>query len=247
MEKTENSTLISEVFMEDCMTVMKRYPDGFFHLAIVDIPYGIGVGKMSYLKEVKTTVRQKNGTRMNGNRNKRPYTQKEWDSKPPPQEYFDELRRVSCHQIIFGIDYVKWNGIGSGRIKWDKGVPEGMSFNRYEVAYCSKIENEIEVPLLWAGMCQAKSLSEPMTQQGNKRLNEKRIHPCHKPVLPYKKLLSMFAEPGQNILDTHLGGGSSRIACHMGGFNFVGCEIDGEYFGNHERRWKDYVSQTTLW
>src|SRR3990167_10237527 len=203
-----SSALSSEVHLEDCMVGLKRFTDGYFDLAICDIPYGIGVGNMAYLKEMNTTVKQKNGTRMNGNRNKKPYTQKQWDSAPPPQAYFDELKRVSQHQIIFGIDYMKWQGIGTGRIKWDKGVAEGMSFNKYEVAYCSKIDDEIELPLLWAGMCQAKSLAEPMTQQGNKKLNEKRTHPCHKPILLYQKLLMMFGEQGQNILDTHLGGGS---------------------------------------
>ena len=74
-------------------------------------------------------------------------------------------------------------GVGTGRIKWDKGVAEGMSFKKYELAYCSMIDYEMESPLLWTGMCQAKSLSEPMTQQGNKKLNEKRIHPCHKPIM----------------------------------------------------------------
>ena len=96
----------STVFNEGYSSVMARYPDGYFDIATCDIPYGIGVGKMAYLKEVKTTVRQKNGTKLNGNRNKEVYTQKEWDKEPPPQSYFDELRRVSKHQIIFGIDYV---------------------------------------------------------------------------------------------------------------------------------------------
>ena len=103
----------SEIFYDDCMKGMKRYSDNSFGLALCDIPYGIGVGNMAYLKEMKTTVRQKNGTKMNGNRNKKPYTQKQWDSKPPPQEYFNELRRVSKHQIIFGVEYVNWKGLGA--------------------------------------------------------------------------------------------------------------------------------------
>lgn len=105
------------VFNEDCMTVMARYPDGYFDIATCDIPYGISIGKMAFLKEVKTTVRQKNGTKLNGNRNKKVYTQKEWDKEPPPQSYFEELRRVSKHQIIFGIDYVNLEGVGTGQNK----------------------------------------------------------------------------------------------------------------------------------
>src|SRR5690606_9326962 len=72
-------TVRSLVYNEDCMIGLKRFSDGYFDLAICDIPYGIDVGNMAYLKETKTTVKQKNGTRLNGNKNKKPYTQKEWD------------------------------------------------------------------------------------------------------------------------------------------------------------------------
>lgn len=238
--------MTSEVFNIDCMELMARYPDKYFDLAICDIPYGINVGRMAYLSEVKTTIRQRNGSRISGNRNKKPYTKKDWDSKPPSQEYFDELRRVSKEQIIFGIEYVNWDGVGSGRIKWNKGVAEGASFKSYEMAYCSRTSYEIDLPLLWSGMQQAKSLSEPMTQQGNKKLNEKRIHPCHKPVLLYQKLISDYGFEGCKIIDTHLGGGSHRIAAHMMNVNFVAAEIDTEYFEAQEKRYKEFISQLTI-
>lgn len=195
------------VFNEDCFLTMARYPDKYFDIAVVDVPYGINVANMAFLKETKTTIKQKNGTRLNPNKNKKVYTQKNWDNEPPTQQYFDELRRVSKHQIIFGVEYVNWQGLGSGRIKWNKGVAEGMSFKPYEMAYCSLIDYEMQLDLLWAGMQQAKSIKEPMTQQGNKKLNEKRIHPCHKPVMLYDIIYSIFGFDGMKVIDTHLGGG----------------------------------------
>ena len=234
------------VYNGDCMRYMPKYPYHYFDIAICDIPYGIGVGKMAYLKEVKNTVRQKNGSRLNANANKKAYTKKEWDLNVPPQEYFDELKRISKHQIIFGIEYTKWTGVGPGRIKWNKGTPDGVSFKKYEVAYCSSINDTIELPLLWAGMNQAKSLSEPMIQQGNKKLNEKRIHPTHKPVLLYQKLIADYGFPGCSIIDTHVGGGSSRIAADMAGCKYVGFEIDVEYFEKQEKRFDTYKSQLNL-
>ena len=235
-----------ELLNVDCMEYMKTVPDKFFDLAIVDPPYGINVGKMAYLSEVKTTVRQKNGNKLNGNHNKRPYKKKEWDESPPTQKYYDELCRVSKNQIIFGIDYFAWVGVHSGRIIWDKGVPEGMSFNRYEKAFCSMFYDEIKLSLLWAGMQQAKSLSEPMVQQGNKALNEKRIHPCHKPTLLYKALIRDYAKLGDKILDTHLGSGSSAIAAHQMDFDFVGCEIDKDYYDAACKRFKEQTMQQKL-
>lgn len=235
-----------ELLHIDCMEYMATCKDKQFDLAMVDVPYGINVGQMPYLKEMNTTVKQKNGTRLNGNKNKKPYQNKEWDQIKPNQEYFDELCRVSKHQIIWGIDYMKWGGVGKGRIKWDKGVAEGMSFKRYEVAYCSMIDYKLEIPLLWAGMCQAKSLSEPMVQQGNKRLNERRIHPTQKPVLLYKRLLLDFASPNFKIIDTHLGSGSSAIACYDFGCDFVGCEIDEDYYRDARKRFENHKLQGKL-
>jgi site-specific DNA-methyltransferase (adenine-specific) len=238
-----NQMPTSVVFNMDCMIGMRRFPDGYFDLALCDIPYGINVAKMAYLKETKTTVKQKNGTRLNGNKNKQVYTRKDWDSMPPPQEYFDELRRISKNQIIFGVEYVDWTGLKSGRIKWIKGVADKMSFKGYELAYCSMIEDTIELPLLWNGMRQAKSLSEPMIQQGNKKLNEKRIHPTHKPILLYQKLILDYGFEGCKIIDTHVGGGSSRIASEKANCPYVGFEIDNEYWLKQEKRYQNFKSQ----
>jgi site-specific DNA-methyltransferase (adenine-specific) len=153
---------------------------------------------------------------------------------------------VCKEQIIFGVDYVDWDGLGPGRIKWNKGHSEEVSFKRYERAYCSLIEKEIEVNILWAGMMQAKSLKEPMTQQGNKKLNEKRIHPCHKPRLLYRKILLDYAFPGAKILDTHVGGGSIRIEADLFGCHFEGFEVDPEYWEDQEERYRKFKSQLRL-
>ena len=238
--------MISQVFNEDCDSVMGRYSDKYFDWAICDIPYGINVGKMAFLKETGTTVKQKNGSRLNANSNKTPYSRKDWDSAVPGQSYFDEVKRISKNQVIFGVDYVDWFGLGSGRIKWNKGVADGMSFKQYETAYCSSIDFQIEIPLLWAGMMQAKSLRQPMTQQGNKKLNEKRIHPCHKPVMLYNAIYELLGIANKKVIDTHLGGGSNRITADKFDCEFVGCEIDAEYWSAQEKRFNQYKSQLRL-
>ncbi len=171
---------------------------------------------------------------------------KDWDLESPKQDYFDEIRRVSKNQIIFGVEYVDWKGLGNGRIKWNKGVPDGVSFKKYEMAYCSLIDGIKEIDLLWAGMFQAKSLLEPMAQQANKKLNEKRIHPCHKPILLYDRMLLDFGFSGMKIIDTHLGGGSSRISSYKLGFDFTAFEIDNEHFMDQEKRFVQFKSQISM-
>lgn len=225
---------------------MANIPDKKYKWVVADIPYGIDVANMPYLKEVNTTVKQKNGSKINGNRNKTIHEFKDWDKSIPPQEYFDEVVRVSENQIIFGINYVDWKGVGSGRIKWNKGFDPRVSFNQYEYAYCSSIENEIEIEFLWAGMMQAKSLKEPMTQQGNKRKNEKRIHPTHKPIRLYSKIFIDIIKEPCFMLDTHGGGMSSAIAADELGFDLDICEIDKEYFDAGVKRFSEYKRQLSL-
>lgn len=227
-------------YNEDCNLIMKKYPDNYFDLAVCDIPYGINVGKMAYLQETKTRTKQRNGSKLNANKNKKPYKIKDWDYTTPDQKYFDELKRISKNQIIFGVEYVNWTGLKKGRLRWNKLVPKGMSFKNYELAYCSFIDEEIEIKLLWAGMQQAKSIYESTTPQGNKKLNEKRIHPTHKPVMLYDIIYSMFGFSEMKIIDTHLGSGSNRISAYKFGFEFVSSEIDTEYYNAQEIRFKDF-------
>lgn len=231
----------------DCMRFMATKPDGHYDLAVCDIPYGIGVAKMAFTQESSRGVKQKNGTTLKS-KSRQKYEKSNWDNSVPSQEYFNELRRVSKHQIIFGVEYVEniWTGLGVGRIKWNKGMPEGVSFKGYEMAYCSMINNTREIDLLWAGMMQAKSLDEPTVQQGNKRLNEKRRHVCHKPSLLYARLLKDYAEPGFKILDTHVGAGEIMRVCHNFNMDIDACEVDLKIFTETSKWWNEYISQNTL-
>ena len=89
---------------------------------------------------------------------------------------------------------------------------------------------------MWAGMRQEK--------QGKN--HQYRIHPCEKPIALYAWLLQRYAKPGDKILDTHLGSGSSRIAAYDLGFDFVGLEIDVDYFKAQEARYLNHIAQGNL-
>ena len=93
---------------------------------------------------------------------------------------------------------------------------------------------------------QGKSISEGHIMQGNKSLNEVRIHPTQKPIVLYDWIFQNFAKPGQKVLDTHLGSGSSRIAAYEAGVDFIGFEIDPFYFKTREERFANYTNQTSL-
>ena len=147
-----------------------------------------------------------------------------WDIAPPP-EYFNELARVSKNQIIWGGNYF---GLPPTRcfLVWRKlSISENFTMAMAEYAWTSFNDN-------------AKVFE--CVPQGNK---EPRFHPTQKPIALYEWIYSRYAKPGDKILDTHLGSGSSRIAAYDAGLDFVGYEIDKVYFDLQEERFKKHTAQ----
>lgn len=228
---------ISEVYNEHCEEGMKRYPDNFFDLAIVDPPYFDGPNKSGYYGKGFSNL---------GIRRHKDYGScQSWDV--PGKDYFTELKRVSRHQIIWGANHFAgvFDSSSSCWIVWDK-VNGASSFADAELAYTS-FETAVRVfRYMWNGMNQAKSIKEPDVMQGDKSKNEVRIHPTQKPVQLYRWLLHNYATMGMKILDTHMGSQSSRIAAYNMGFDFWGFEIDEEYFKKGNARFEDQTAQLSI-
>ena len=157
------------------------------------------------------------------------YEKKGWDNNTPNSEYFEELERVSGNQIIFGANYYpQYLKPSMGWIFWDKGQKLTMSdgelaYSSFDRALRSVVINRCEI--------NKKTIS---------------FHPTQKPVKLYEWLLTNYAEKGQRILDTHLGSGSSAIAAHYFGCDFVGIEIDEDYFKAAKERFDNETKQETL-
>ena len=214
---------ISEVFNIDCMKYMRGIPDGYFDLAVVDPPYFSGPERRNYY----------GSSRSSSNVRRVEYgVSKAW--KVPGRSYFRELLRVSKHYIVWGCNYFDFS-FAHGRIVWDKCNCKS-SFSDCEIAATDLIDSVRLFPFMWNGMCQGLSITYGRTMQGNKALNEVRIHPTQKPVALYSWIFQKFAKPGWKVLDTHLGSGSSRIAAYGLGIDFYGCEIDRKYFDAQNER-----------
>lgn len=143
-----------------------------------------------------------------------------WDEAPSP-EYFAELFRVSKHQIIWGANYFSLPPTRCF-IVWRKlSISEKFSMAMAEYAWTSFATN-------------AKVFE--CAPQGTRK--HPRIHPTQKPIKLYEWIYRLYAKTGDKILDTHLGSGSSRIAAYRMGLDFVGCEIDKEYFDKQEQRFR---------
>lgn len=222
--------VISDVFNSDCVDGMREYPDNFFDLAIVDPPYGIGIANRN------GSIGQKKGQ---GKITK--YSKKDWDNKIPDAEYFEELFRVSKNQIIFGANYfTPFLPPSKGWIVWDKRQPEGVTFAMAELAFTS-IDKSVKM-----FSCSRALIGNTVSNNSRIAKTNAKIHPAQKPIAIYEWILKNYAQPGWKILDTHLGSGSSRIACHFSKFDFIGFEIDTDYYEAQEKRFETAIMQPRL-
>jgi site-specific DNA-methyltransferase (adenine-specific) len=193
---------------EDNMELMARYEDNYFDLAIVDPPYGIDINS-------------------SGTHFKEKYEVKEWDKNTPTTEYFNELKRVSKNQIIWGGNYFL-DRLGNCKcyVVWDKKIAEDMSFAMCEMA--------------WTSFKNGAKIYKTSATQPN------RIHPTQKPIKLYEWLLMNYAKDGDKILDTHLGSGSIALACHNLGYDLTACELDKDYYDAAIKRIEQHKAQIRM-
>ena len=209
--------MTSEVHNIDCLELMRTLPDKCFQLAIADPPYGGAGNDISGANEIRNergrfkkfqqcsrtggTWAAKYGTNI-----------KEWDVAPS-QEFFDELERVSVNRIIWGANYFTMPPTRCF-VVWKKmTISESFTMAMAEYAWTSFNAN-------------AKVFEFP--PQGDR--NDPKFHPTQKPVELYAWLMNTYAKPGDRIFDPMMGSQSSRIAAYKLGFDYVGCELNKEYF-----------------
>ena len=201
-----------QITNEDNMELMARYEDNHFDLAIVDPPYGIEVNKMGLGKGKK----------------KQSHKVKTWDNAIPTKEYFDELKRISKNQIVWGGNYF-FDYLGNTRcvINWDK--IQDFSGSDFELGWTS-----FDKPSKTFRMSRVEAYGKGT------------IHPTQKPKKLYEWILKNYAKEGDKILDTHLGSGTIAIACHNLKFDLTACELDKDYYDAAMKRLKQHQQQLTM-
>lgn len=252
------SDFVTEAYNIDCMEYMRSLSDNAFDLAVVDPPYGGGFTEGGGCKGWFSKYHQDSGSQnvkveRERERKREPYNRfgnpgsrfekykREqngrdmgeevrkkiiaWDTAPE-QEYFDELFRVSRNQIIWGGNYFSLPPTRCFLIWRKLTISENFTMAMCEYAWTSFNDNA--------------KVFECAPQ------DSARFHPTQKPVALYDWIFKRYAKSGNKILDTHLGSGSSRIAAYDAGLDFVGCEIDKEYFDKEEQRFAEHSAQLNL-
>ena len=200
-------------YLGDCLDIMQDMPDKCIDLVLTDPPYGIN-------RDVGFTGCD--GFRGNNRGNKIPRTQydSKWDLYRPHKIYFDELRRISKNQIIFGGNfYTDYLPVNNHWLVWDKNntMP---SFGDAELCWTSFEKNSIKLyKYTWNGL-----LQEDMAHK------IKRVHPTEKPYPLLEEIIRDYSKEGDIIFDGFAGSFSVAHACINAGRKFICVEKDEEYY-----------------
>ena len=214
---------LNKLYLMDCMEGMAQFPDKYFDLAIVDPPYGINIAKTGSLG-------------MNR------FLPKTWDRKRPNKDYWNELKRISINQIIWGGNYLPelWNKPCKEFIFWNK-LNHHDNRSDGEMAWTSFGGLAKYFEYMWDG--NRYGTKDKINGVGKPTI---RIHPCEKPIALYKWLLKNYAKPEFKIIDTHAGSCSSVIAFLEFGCQWIAFEIDKDYYEAANKRIENYKLQLKL-
>lgn len=226
------SKLINSKWQE----VAKDLPDNHFDWIIADPPYFTGPEKLQYYgrKISNTNVKRKDYPKIDT-----------WDI--PTIKDYRELCRVSKNQIIWGINYFEeFNSlVGSGRLIWDK-CNGSSTFSDCEIASISSIDSVRLFPFMWNGMLQGHSVKEGRKMRGNKKINQKRIHPTEKPYELYAWLFGKFIKKGESVFDPYAGSMSSIVAADRLNIDITAVEANKDMFLKASKRVEIFRQQLKL-
>jgi site-specific DNA-methyltransferase (adenine-specific) len=202
------------------MIGMAKYPDKYFDLAVVDPPYGIERFKNVTNNPSAKDVHAKRFQRMETVNNNK-----------PKNEYWNELFRISKNQIIWGANNFT--------------LPPSEYFLCWNKQ--QSMPNFATLEYAWVSMG-LKKPAKLFTYSIHKHNQTDKIHPTQKPIALYEWIYLEYLTKGGRVIDTHLGSGSNRIAADKAGnIDFVGFELDKNYFEAQEKRWAEYKKQLVLW
>ena len=200
------------LILGDCLEEMKKMPDKSVDLVLTDPPYGI--------KRNKQAMGKGGGIAKHID-----YGKYNWDNSIPEKEVFNEIFRISKNQIIFGGNYfIEYLKNSSCWIVWDKDNGT-TDFADCELLWTSFNSAVRKIKWRWSGM-----LQEDMKNK------DKRVHPTQKPRGVLRWLIDKYSKKDDIILDPFMGSGTTGVACKELGRDFIGIEINKEYYDIAQNR-----------
>lgn len=213
---------INKIINADCLDILKELPDKCIDLVLTDPPYGIGEANGKNTSRGKLAIAKD-------------YGKKDWDNKIPEKEIFDEIFRVSKHQIIFGGNYfAKYLHNSPSWLVWDKNNGN-IDFADCELAWTNFKSAVRKYLWTWNGMLQHDMKNKDI-----------RIHPTQKPLKLFEMILRDYSNENDLILDCFSGSGTTAIACHNLNRRFICIEKDKDYYKSSVERLNNALAQLKL-
>lgn len=209
----EISHLLNKIHHADCLDFMRQLPDKCIDLVLTDPPYGIGMdgGNVGY-------------------KGFNSFDKKEWDSNIPDTEIFDEIFRVSKHQIIWGGNYFYLEPSRCWLL-WDKGAGfKDRTYAEAEIAWTS-FDRNIRI-----------FQYDPLARGDYKG----KYHPTQKPLQLFKWCIQKSELEKPTIMDCFSGSGTTALACHDLGLDFICVEKDADYHAASVKRLEEHKRQGKL-
>ncbi len=212
---------INKIINADCLDILKELPDKCIDLVLTDPPYGINVAKNGKVGGGKCCAATD-------------YGKKDWDKKIPDKTIFNEIKRISRNQIIFGGNYfVEFLTNSPCWIVWDKN--NTGNFADCELAWTNFKTSVKKYSWTWNGMIQEDMKNKDV-----------RIHPTQKPLKLFEMILRDYSSENDLILDCFSGSGTTAIACHNLNRRFICIEKDKTYYEASLERLKNAQAQMRL-
>ncbi|WP_095803020.1 DNA-methyltransferase [Ligilactobacillus salivarius] len=233
------------ILNEDCRKTMENIPDNSIDLILTDPPYNIA-------KYSTGNIILPGRSALNNNLG-------EWDlSEIDPAEFLDDFKRIlkPNGNIFIFTSYNqigKWHEVFDSEFDtfqfmvWHKTNPAPNIFKKGFLNSCELIVCLWNKGHKWnfKGQKEMHNFIESPICMRPERLSDPK-HPSQKPVRILKHLIEIASNPGDLVFDPFMGVGSTGVASAQLGRNFIGVELEKEFFDAAHKRLKNIQTELPL-
>ena len=241
---------LNKIYNEDCLEGMNRIPNGSVDMILCDLPYGTTACKWDTIipfeplwEQYERIIKDDGAILLFGS------------------EPFSSKLRLS-NQILYKYDWV-WDKItganflnvkyqplknienimvfSKGRITNGKRQPIKYNPQGFEITELEK-ENTSDYNGSFGNSSVKKGKRYKTTGKNYPKCiltfkrDKERLHPTQKPVALFEYLIKTYTNEGETVLDNCMGSGTTAIASMRTGRNYIGFELDEEYYKVAEQR-----------
>lgn len=236
-----------ELYKGDCLEIMKTMPDKSVDMILCDLPYGTTKCKWDIVipfeplwKQYTRIIKDNSAIVLFGTE---PFASKlrlsnlkmykydlVWKKSKSGSAFTAKYRPVCKHEMIMVF--------GKGKTIYNPQFTQGQPYSRKH-KNCKDKTNNHEI-----GFKQTEFLSinngfrYPITilEFAQNWRRQDQLHPTQKPVALLEYLIKTYTNEGDTVLDNCMGSGSTGVACKNTSRNFIGIELDDEYFEIAKKR-----------